>query len=80
MPTEDAETQMLNGEIHVSSKGILMKYVEAGATYKVLIDESEKKVNDWQNIDKNIRFLKIKDNYLYRRDNKLFVKIRFQIL
>lgn len=74
LPTEDAETQMLNGEIHVSSKGILMKYVEAGATYKVLIDESEKQVNDWQNIDKNIRFLKIKDNYLYRRDNKLFVK------
>ncbi len=64
---DDVDTQVLNGEIYISGKGYLVKYNETKEVYETILNE-EKAEMEWQNIAKNTRFLKVGNNFLYRRN------------
>jgi hypothetical protein len=69
---EDVEAQTLEGNIFISAKGELIKYDEnKEAFYDVIIEKDA--TYPWQNIAKNTRFLKVGNNYMYRRNFELFI-------
>jgi hypothetical protein len=70
LPNDDVDTQLLDGEIYISCKGYLLKYNEAKETYNIIIGEKDA-TQEWQNIAKNTRFLKVGNSYMYRRGNEL---------
>ncbi len=72
LPNDDVDTQVLDGEIYISCKGYLAKYNESKEIYELIINEKDA-TKEWQNIAKNTRFLKVGNNYMYRRDYELYI-------
>lgn len=72
LPNDDVDTQVLDGEIYISCKGYLAKYNESREAYELIISDKNA-TKEWQNIAKNTRFLKVGNNYMYRRDYELFI-------
>jgi hypothetical protein len=69
---EDVDTQVMDGEVYITYTGSLIKYSEAEKRYVAVIEDNNATA-PWQNIAKNTRFLKVGDNYLYRRNNALSI-------
>ncbi len=72
LTNEDVDTQVMDGEIYISSKGRLMKFDEAQNKYTAIILDKDA-ADEWQYIAKNTRFLKVGDHFMYRRKNELAV-------
>jgi hypothetical protein len=72
LPSDDVDTQVIDGEIYISCKGYLAKYNEAADRYEIIISEKDAS-NAWQDIAKNTRFLKVGDNYMYCRNGQLSI-------
>lgn len=70
--TTDFDTQKIDNDIYVSCKGYLLKFDEAKSKFITIIyDESA--TTGWDDVQKNTRFLKVKDYYLFRKSGKLWV-------
>lgn len=69
---EDVDTQVMDGEVYITYKGSLIKYDETKKGYLGILEENDA-TGSWQNIAKNTRFLKVGDNYMYRRNNALSI-------
>jgi hypothetical protein len=68
----DYDTEKIDDDIYISYKGNLWKFDETKSKY-INIIEDKKSTKGWDDVQKNKRFLKVQNYYLYRKDGKLWV-------
>lgn len=68
----DYDSQKIDDEIYVSCKGYLWRFIEKTTEFVEMIGDN-KTTNSWDNVQKNKRFLKVNNYYLYRSNGKLWV-------